>query len=127
MIFVDTNVIMYAVGRANPLRAEAQRFFVDHVESGELLVSSAEVLQELMHAYVPVGRIDTLNSAFELAHARLGEIWAIESDDVEFARSLLPSYAALSARDLLHLAACIRRGVERVKTYDRALAAAFSD
>lgn len=126
MIFVDTNVIMYAVGRAHPLRAEAQRFFVEHVESGEVLVSSAEVLQELMHAYVPVGRLDTLAAAFELANARCGAVWAIDADDVELARSLLPSYPALSARDLLHLASCMRRGVERVRTYDRALAAAFS-
>jgi len=27
MIFVDTNVLMYAVGRAHPLRTEAQAFF----------------------------------------------------------------------------------------------------
>ena len=27
MIFVDTSVVMYAVGRAHPLREEAQEFF----------------------------------------------------------------------------------------------------
>jgi len=27
MIFVDTNVLMYAVGRDHPLRADAQAFF----------------------------------------------------------------------------------------------------
>ena len=31
MIFVDTNVLMYAVGRRLPLRAEAQQFFVDSI------------------------------------------------------------------------------------------------
>lgn len=29
MIFVDTNVFMYAVGRPHPLRKNAQEFFVE--------------------------------------------------------------------------------------------------
>jgi predicted nucleic acid-binding protein len=125
MIFVDTNVFMYAVGRTHPLREEARAFFVEHLESGEVLVSSAEVLQELLHAYLPVNRLATLDAALELAHARLGSIWPIDAEDVELARSLLDRQPALGARDLLHLASCTRRGVTKVKTFDRALAAAF--
>jgi hypothetical protein len=34
-------------------------FLLEHAASGEPLVSSAEVLQELTHAYVPVQRLDT--------------------------------------------------------------------
>ncbi len=50
MIFVDTNVFMYAVGRDHPLREEARSFFEDNVERKPQLVTSSEVLQELMHA-----------------------------------------------------------------------------
>jgi uncharacterized protein len=126
VIFVDTNVIMYAVGREHPLREAAQSFFLEHVSSGSVLVSSAEVLQELLHAYVPVERLDTLDAALALAHARLGSIWPVEAEDVELARGLIDGHSALGARDLLHLACCQRRGVTRIQTYDRALAAAFS-
>ncbi len=126
MIFVDTNVFMYAVGREHPLKAEARRFFVEHVESGEVLVSSAEVLQELLHAYVPVNRLETLDDALSLARSRLGSIWPVEAEDVELARSLIERYPALAARDLLHLACCTRRGVSSVMTFDRALGSAFS-
>jgi uncharacterized protein len=126
VIFVDTNVIMYAVGREHPLREAAQSFFLEHVASGVVLVSSAEVLQELLHAYVPVGRLETLDAALALAHARLGSIWPVEGEDVELARALIEGQPALGARDLLHLACCQRRGVRRIETYDRALAAAFS-
>ncbi len=45
MIFVDTNVIMYAVGREHPLRAEARAFFEKSLAANEALVTSAEVLQ----------------------------------------------------------------------------------
>jgi len=127
MIFVDTNVFMYAVGRRHPLREEAQAFFLEQARSGAALVSSAEVLQELLHAYVPVGRLETLDAALLLARTRLGAIWAVEPDDVELARELTGRYPALGARDLLHRACCLRRGVERVRTFDRALAAAFAE
>jgi predicted nucleic acid-binding protein len=125
MIFVDTNVLMYAVGRVHPLKEDARAFFLEHVESGEVLVSSVEVLQELLHAYIAVGRLSTLDAALSLARARLGSIWTVEVEDVELARSLAETHPALGARDLVHLACCTRRGVVRVKTYDRPLAAAF--
>jgi uncharacterized protein len=125
MIFVDTNVLMYAVGREHPLREEARAFFVEQTHSGEVLVSSAEVLQELLHAYIPVGRFETLDAALALARARFGAIWTVEPEDVELARELVGRHRALGARDLLHRACCTRRGVDRVKTFDRGLAAAF--
>lgn len=125
MIFVDTNVFMYAVGRDHPLRSEARSFFLKSLESGETLVTSAEVLQEMMHAYVPVGRIETLDAALSLARGRMAQLWPVETEDVLLARSLMDRHPPLGARDLLHLASCKRRAVERIKTFDRALSSAF--
>jgi uncharacterized protein len=125
LIFVDTNVFMYAVGRGHPLKEEA-RAFLRRVHGKESdLVASAEVLQELLHAYLPVARFDTLDAALTLAESSLGHIWPVELEDVRFARLLAERYPALKARDLLHLACCKRRGVGRIKTFDRALAAAL--
>ena len=68
MIFVDTNVLMYAVGRRHPLRSEARAFFETALTDASVrLCTSAEVLQELLHAYVPVQRITTLDAALQLA------------------------------------------------------------
>ena len=125
MIFVDTNVLMYAVGREHPLREEARAFFLAALESGEVLVSSAEVLQELLHAYLPVGREATLDAALALAQGRMAQLWPVEAGDVLLARALVDRHPGLGARDLLHVACCHRRGVERIKTFDRGLAAAF--
>ena len=35
MIFVDSNVFIYAVGRSHPLKAEAQNFFLDSSKKGK--------------------------------------------------------------------------------------------
>lgn len=126
MIFVDTNVIMYAVGREHPLREEARSFFERSLEREVALATSAEVLQELLHAYLPVGRVGTLDSALSLTDARIPTVWSLDAEDVRLARALLDSHPALSGRDLVHLASCQRRSVDGIKTFDRGLAAAFA-
>lgn len=121
MIFVDTNVLMYAVGRPHPLRDAAREFLETSLRSQVRLVTSAEVLQELLHAYLPVGRIETLDAALTLAGSLMHAIWPVEPEDVRYGRLLLDRHAELGARDLLHLACCKRRGVAELKTFDRAL------
>lgn len=125
MIFVDTNVFMYAVGRAHPLKEEARSVFLGHRSPADVLVTSAEVLQELLHAYLPVNRLETLDAALTLARSQVAVVWSIDVEDVEMARSLCTSHPALSARDLLHLACCRRRSVHEVRTFDRGLASAL--
>jgi predicted nucleic acid-binding protein len=125
VIFVDTNVLMYAVGRAHPLRDEAQAFFEEALPRKDALATSAEVLQELLHAYLPVGRIETLDAALFLADSAIPNVWPVEAEDVRFARLLVKRHPALSARDLLHLSCCKRRKVDKLMTFDRPLAAAF--
>ncbi len=125
MIFVDSNVFMYAVGGPHPLREPSRAFFLDQFESSKPLVTSAEVLQELLHAYLPVRRLGTLDAALQLVDACVPTVWEITADDVLHARALETAHPALSVRDLLHLASCQRHGVDRVFTHDRALAAAF--
>lgn len=125
MIFVDTNVFMYAVGGEHPLRDRARRFFVDSIGSEVPRVTSAEVLQELLHAYVPVGRLATLDAALSLVDNVIGSVWPVEAEDVRLARMLADRQPGLGARDLIHLACCRRRNVSAIQTFDRTLAAAF--
>lgn len=125
MIYVDSNVFIYAVGRPHPLRSEAQDFFITSRESGKKLVTSAEVLQELLHVYLPVGRIDTLDAALQLVVGGADEIFPIEADCVMHARRLAESYPVLSARDLLHLSVCRLKKIKELKSFDRGLVTAF--
>ena len=125
MTFVDTNVFMYAVGMSHPLKEPARTFFTHCFEHEVLLVTSVEVLQELLHAYLPVNRLATLEAAFTLVESCVHETWPVEPEDIQFAKKLIPRYAHLGARDLLHVACCKRRDVTRVKTFDQKLAAVF--
>jgi len=125
MIFVDTNVFMYAVGLSHPLKTPSREFFETALEHQAVLVTSAEVLQELLHVYLPTNRLETLDASMILVDACIQKVFPIEREDVDFARSLITRYPNLSARDLLHLACCRRHQIKKVKTFDRQLAAQF--
>ena len=124
MIFVDTNVFMYAVGKPHPLQTTSRLFFSEAPVAHTPLCTSAEVLQELAHAYLPVNRAGRFDAAMEvLVNARVA-VWPLEEADVLLARELYELHPTLSARDLCILASCRRRGVTDIMTYDQALAAA---
>ena len=123
MIFIDTNVFMYAVGRPHPLRVPAREFFANSNRRRVPLCTSAEVLQELAHAYLPVARLETLDAALALVQRASVQVWPLEEADVTLARELHEQHPDLGARDLCHLASCRRRGVGEIMTFDRALGA----
>ena len=122
MIFVDTNVFMYAVGRPHVLQASAQDFFIEANRNGTPLCTSAEVMQELAHVYLPTGRLQAFDATLELLASASVEVWPLEEADVALARQLHEQHPALQARDLCHLASCRRRGVREIKTFDQTFA-----
>lgn len=124
MRFVDTNVWMYAVGRPHPLRDRARALLRDAVGEGHRLFTSAEVLQELLHAYLPVEREATLAAAMRLATTS-ADVVPLEAGDVVLATRLHAEHPGLGARDLVHLAVCMRRDAIALHTFDQGLAAAF--
>ena len=67
-MFVDTNVFMYAVGTPHPHRQSAIEFFVNAQRTNAQLATSAEVLQELLHAYLSVARFRRLHAAMALVN-----------------------------------------------------------
>ncbi len=126
MTFVDANVFMYAVGGPHPLQQIAWEFLRRSYSNGSPLCTSAEVLQELAHAYLRVGRGETFDRAMILVRRYGVEVWSLEREDVLLARQLHEQHPGLSARDLCHLASCQRRGVSGMMTFDRNLASVFT-
>lgn len=125
MIFVDTNVFIHYLGREHRLREEARAMLEHLVQRGVRLATSAEVLQELLHFYLRDQRLRDLEDAFALVEHCIDEIWSVDEVDIETARNLISRYPGLEARDLVHLACCIRHQPRELMTFDRRLAAAW--
>ena len=118
MIFVDSNVPMYLVGGPHPHKGDARRRLEDAIAAGERLVTSAEVLQEILHRYVAIGRRDAIQPAFDALLGVVDEVLGIERRDVERARELVLGSIGLSARDALHAAVMEREAIARILSFD---------
>jgi len=118
VIFVDSNVPMYLVGAPHPHKADSQRLLERCVTEQERLVTDAEVLQEILHRYVAIGRRDAIAPAFAALLSVVDEVFPIELADVERARDVLLAAPQLSARDAIHAAVMERRGVSTILTFD---------
>lgn len=118
MIFVDSNIPMYLVGAPHPNRTTARRLLERAILDGTRLVSSAEVLQEMLHRYVAIGRRDAIQPAFDALLGLVDEVFPVELADTQAAKSVVLGSPRLSARDALHVAVMRRRGVSRILTFD---------
>ena len=118
MIFVDSNIPMYLVGAPHPFKDAARAAVERCVNRGERLVTSAEVMQEILHRYVAIKRPDAIQAALDVLAGVVDDVFPIEAVDVTNARDVLHSRVQLSARDALHVAVMKRHGIERVMSFD---------
>jgi uncharacterized protein len=118
MIFVDSNVPMYLVGSSHPNKDLARLLLHQAVVEGEILVTDAEVLQEILHRYGAIGRHGAIADAMAATLGLVDEVFPIERADVLRAQSVLTE-SRLSARDAVHVAVMRRHGVTRILTFDQ--------
>lgn len=118
MIFIDANVPMYLIGAPHPNKDAARVALERCITAGERMVTSAEVLQEILHRYHAIRRLDAIQPAFDALLGVVDEVYPVEPSDVERARDLMMGLARLSARDALHAAIMKRRGVDRILSFD---------
>jgi uncharacterized protein len=118
VIFIDSNIPMYLVGAPHPHKDAARSALERVIQRGERMVTSAEVMQEILHRYASIQRLDAIQPAFDALLGVVDEVFPVEAEDVKGARDVLMGLARLSARDALHVSIMKRRGVRRVMSLD---------
>ena len=119
MILVDSNVPMYLVGAAHPHKTDAQRLLERFAMDHRRLVSDAEVLQEILHRYVAIGRRDAIQPAFEALLSTVDDVLPVTVETLKRARDVVLGTATLSARDAIHVAVMQQHGMEEIFSFDR--------
>ena len=117
-MFIDSNIPMYLVGAPHPLKDRARLLLEQALTRGERLVTSAQVLQEILHRYRAIQRPDAMRAALDTLVALADEVYAIERRDVLRAATLVESLPVLSAREALHVAVMERHGVSTILSFD---------
>ncbi len=119
MIFVDSNVPMYLVGSPHPNKVASEQTVAALIARQEKLVSDVEVLQEILHRYAAIDRLDAIQPAFDALLGLVDEIFPIELENVQRAKTILLGKYQLSARDAIHLAVMEQRGVQQILSFDQ--------
>ncbi len=118
-LFLDTAVFMYAGGREHPLRAPC-RAILERVVAGALeATTSAEVVQEILHRFVAIGRPEVGAAMARDVLDAFEPVLPVTHGVMRRMPDLLGRYPALSARDLVHVATCLEEGIEAIVSPDR--------
>lgn len=120
MKLLDTNVVMYALGRAHPYRESCFAIIQEARRDPEAFGIDAELGQELLDVYVHREGVARASEAVTQTFAIFPYPFAITRREVEQAVLLLKPRSPLSPRDALHAAVCLTNGLEGIVSADRA-------
>jgi predicted nucleic acid-binding protein len=117
--FVDSNIIMYAVGAEHACRSPCLDA-LDRIicESLQAVVSS-EVHQEILHRYLSIGLPDKAREVSIKLETIIPATLPVTLADIRRVRQLAERYPGLKARDLLHAAVMLENGLTRILSTDR--------
>lgn len=121
MIFIDSNVFMYAAGKAHRYKKPCIGFLeqIAKAPAANQHCINTEVLQEILHRYKSIGIPQIGFELFDLI-LNLGLlVHPIELSDLKLARKIMREYTGISTRDAVHLGMMLRRDIKTVVTYDR--------
>jgi predicted nucleic acid-binding protein len=110
---------MYAGGADHPLRLPSLRL-LEHVAAGRVrAVTSAEVIQEILHRFTALDRRDVGAVMAEQALDLFAPVLPVTHTVMQRMPGLTRRYPALAARDLVHVATCLSEGLETIVSTDR--------
>lgn len=118
IVFIDANIPMYVAGREHPHRDPSLRF-LESVRRNEIEgCTSTEVLQEILYRYSELRRLDLGLEVYDLFVTICPRVFDVTLADTNRARDLLVEQQGLSARDAVHAAVMLNRGIEWIATFD---------
>lgn len=121
MIFIDTTVLVYAVGESHPLREPCRRALAAHGEGRIDLATTVEVLQEFAHIRA---RRRSRQDAAELTRRYADALTVVETsrDDLDRGLDLFTRHPALGAFDAVLAGVALLRDARALISADRAFA-----
>jgi predicted nucleic acid-binding protein len=109
---------MYLVGARHRNKTLAARALRRLVDEERRLVTDAEVMQEILHRYVAIGRRDAIQPALDALLRLVDDVFPVDREVVERAKTIVLGSQALSARDAVHAAVMEQHDVSEILTFD---------
>jgi predicted nucleic acid-binding protein len=118
-LFIDSNIPMYVAGREHPLREPSLRL-LKRVQEGQIeACTNAEVLQEILHRYSALKRLDLAVAVYEDFARLCPNVLPVTVEDTDRAKEILRNTPGISSRDALHAAVMLNHEILDIATFDR--------
>ena len=111
---------MYLVGAPHRHKVDAQRVLERLLYERARLVTDAEVLQEILHRYTAIDRRDAIQPAFDALLGIVDDVFAVDLNATQSAKTIVLGSSTLSARDAIHLAVMQQHSVSQILSFDAA-------
>lgn len=110
---------MYAAGSDSPQKVQCISILKKISDSTIDAAASVEVLQEILHRYRAIHRLEDGVKVYE-AFRSLPLRWLeVIPEDADRAKDFLLSHAHISSRDALHVAVMQRNKIKKIATFDQ--------
>jgi hypothetical protein len=119
MIFIDSNLPMYAAGADHPLKVASLRFLKAVEANRREACTSVEVFQEILHRYHAEQRTDFGIAVYTEFALICPDVLDLTQADTDRAVAILSAVRGISARDATHAAVMLNHGITEIATFDR--------
>lgn len=117
--FLDSNIIMYAIGGSHPLKVPCVGVIQRIQERRLAVVTNTEVLQEILYRYRAIDQPDLAAETTRVVMEIVEEVLSVTVDDIHFAMELLHAKNIMNVRDAIHCATMVRNKIRSILSADR--------
>lgn len=118
-VFIDANIPMYAAGSEHPNKAPSIKI-LEKISMEQIFgVTSAEVLQEILHRYQSINMLSSGIEIFEEFSNIVDEVLQINFKIMENAKNILSGNSDILTRDAIHAATIEYYHIDYIATFDK--------
>lgn len=118
VIFLDANIIMYAIGKEHPLRNPCRKI-LEQIKNGTIeVVSCTEVIQEILYRYFSLKMPEIAKEASLAVKTICSQIYPVTIEETDLALELLLNNPSIGTRDAIHAATMMNHGINRILSTD---------
>jgi predicted nucleic acid-binding protein len=110
---------MYLVGSDHPNKSRVLEILPSLINNKEILITSVETLQEIIHRYLALKELGYLNLAYEAMENLAESFLGLDKKDLDLAKTFVDLKTGLSSRDCIHLAVMKNNGCKKIWTFDK--------
>ena len=121
VVFLDANVVMYAVGGEHPYRLPCQQVMSAIANNTLTAAIDTEIVQEILHRYGALRRFAEAVAIAQDLLSVVNLVYPVTLRDIQRALELFSAYSAqgVQARDTIHAAVMQNNGIRAILSADQ--------